>query len=66
MRPGGSPMPNYFMPMMQQGQQQQQQRPGGGGGRRGGALPQPQQPSPMMQHQQVNVWSAAFVALEIT
>lgn len=53
MRPGGSPMPNFFMPMMQQGQQQQQQqqqqqRPGGG---RRGALPQPQQPSPMMQQQ---------------
>ncbi|CAH8384170.1 unnamed protein product [Eruca vesicaria subsp. sativa] len=53
MRPGGSPMPNFFMPMMQQGQQQQQQqRPGGG--RRGGALPQPQQPSPMMQPQQMH------------
>ncbi|CAH2036271.1 unnamed protein product [Thlaspi arvense] len=51
MRPGGSPMPNFFMPMMQQGQQQQQ-RPGGG--RRGGALPQPQQPSPMMQPQQMH------------
>ncbi|CAN8321262.1 unnamed protein product [Cochlearia groenlandica] len=56
MRPGGAPMPNFFMPMMQQGQQQhQQQRPGGGGGRRGGgALQQPQQPSHMMQPQQMH------------
>ncbi|KAF3521419.1 hypothetical protein F2Q69_00046583 [Brassica cretica] len=54
MRPGGAPMPNFFMPMMQQGQQQQQQQRPGGGGRRGGALPQPQQPSPMMQPQQMH------------
>ncbi|CAN4107737.1 unnamed protein product [Withania somnifera] len=48
MRPGGGPMPNFFMPMVQQGQQGQ--RPGG---RRGGALPlqQGQQPVPMMQQQ---------------
>ncbi|CAN7097734.1 unnamed protein product [Brassica rapa subsp. narinosa] len=52
MRPGGSPMSNFFMPMMQQGQQQQQQQRPGGGGRRGGALPQ--QPSPMMQPQQMH------------
>lgn len=48
MRPGGGPMPNFFMPMVQQGQQGQ--RPGG---RRGGAVPlqQGQQPVPMMQQQ---------------
>ncbi|CAN4112177.1 unnamed protein product [Withania somnifera] len=48
MRPGGGPMPNFFMPMVQQGQQGQ--RPGG---RRGGALSlqQGQQPVPMMQQQ---------------
>ncbi|XP_010555994.1 PREDICTED: polyadenylate-binding protein 8 isoform X1 [Tarenaya hassleriana] len=45
MRPGGAPMPNFFMPMVQQGQQQ---RPGG---RRGGSVQQSQQPSPMMQQQ---------------
>ncbi|XP_010526963.1 PREDICTED: polyadenylate-binding protein 2-like [Tarenaya hassleriana] len=39
MRPGGSPVPNFFMPMVQPGQQ----RPGG---RRG-----TQQPVPMMQQQ---------------
>lgn len=51
MRPGGAPMPNFFMPMVQQGQQGQ--RPGG---RRGGAVPvqQGQQPLPLMQ-QQVSV-----------
>lgn len=45
MRPGGGPMPNFFMPMVQQGQ-----RPGG---RRGGAVPlqQGQQPVPLMQQQ---------------
>lgn len=48
MRPGGGPMPNFFMPMVQQGQQGQ--RPGG---RRGGAVPlqQGQQPVPLMQQQ---------------
>ncbi|KAK1276178.1 Polyadenylate-binding protein 2 [Acorus gramineus] len=48
MRPGGAPMPNFFMPMVQQGQQGQ--RPGG---RRGGAGPvqQNQQPVTMMQQQ---------------
>ncbi|KAK4340217.1 hypothetical protein RND71_041679 [Anisodus tanguticus] len=48
MRPGGGPMPNFFMPMVQQGQQGQ--RPGG---RRGSAVPfqQGQQPVPLMQHQ---------------
>ncbi|XP_047324926.1 polyadenylate-binding protein 2-like [Impatiens glandulifera] len=62
MRPGGGPMPNFFMPMVQQqqqqGQQQQQQghqRPGGigGGGRRAGAVPLQQNQPPMMQQQMV-------------
>jgi len=50
MRPGGAPMPNFFMPMVQQGQQGQ--RPGG----RRGAGPMQQLPHslPMMQQQ---VWS---------
>lgn len=50
MRPGGPPMPNFFVPMVPQGQQGQRQ-----GGRRAGAGPvQPnQQPVPMMQQQQV-------------
>ncbi|MED6149578.1 Polyadenylate-binding protein 8 [Stylosanthes scabra] len=44
MRPGGAPMPSFFVPMVQQGQ-----RPGG---RRGaGHVQQPQQPVPMMQQQ---------------
>ena len=47
MRPGGGPMPSFFVPMVQQGQQGQ--RPGG---RRGtGPVQQPQQPMPMMQQQ---------------
>ena len=46
MRPGGAPMPNFFVPMVQQGQQGQ--RPGG---RRGGSVQQNQQPVPMMQQQ---------------
>ncbi|KAK1316280.1 Polyadenylate-binding protein 2 [Acorus calamus] len=48
MRPGGAPMPNFFMPMVQQGQQGQ--RPGG---RRGGVGPvqQNQQPVGMIQQQ---------------
>ncbi|KAL6982926.1 Polyadenylate-binding protein 8 [Sarracenia purpurea var. burkii] len=47
MRPGGAPMPNFFMPMVQQGQQGQ--RPGG---RRGaGPVQQAQQPMPLMQQQ---------------
>ncbi|CAK7329907.1 unnamed protein product [Dovyalis caffra] len=46
MRPGGAPMPNFFMPMVQQGQQGQ--RPGG---RRAGAGQQSQQPVPLMQQQ---------------
>ncbi|PKA63556.1 Polyadenylate-binding protein 2 [Apostasia shenzhenica] len=48
MRPGGAPMPNFFMPMMQQGQHAQRpgiRRAGGAGGIR------PQQAVPMMQHQ---------------
>ncbi|KAK9270509.1 hypothetical protein L1049_026090 [Liquidambar formosana] len=44
MRPGGAPMPNFFVPMVQQGQ-----RPGG---RRGaGPVQQTQQPVPLMQQQ---------------
>ncbi|CAN1802953.1 Polyadenylate-binding protein 2 [Linum perenne] len=49
MRPGGGPMPNYFVPMVPQGQQGQ--RPGGG--RRAGAGQQSQQQVPLMQQQQV-------------
>ncbi|KVH93299.1 polyadenylate-binding protein 2-like [Cynara cardunculus var. scolymus] len=48
MRPGGAPMPNFFMPMVQQGQQGQ--RPGG----RRTAVPgqqNQQQPVPLMQQQ---------------
>ncbi|KAF7840819.1 polyadenylate-binding protein 2-like [Senna tora] len=45
MRPGGAPMPNFFVPMVQQGQQRQ--RPGGRRG--GGAVQQGQQP--LMQQQ---------------
>ena len=44
MRPGGAPMPNFFVPMVQQGQQGQ--RPGG---RRAGPAQQNQQPVPLMQ-----------------
>ncbi|XP_037493921.1 LOW QUALITY PROTEIN: polyadenylate-binding protein 2 [Jatropha curcas] len=48
MRPGGAPMPNFFVPLVQQGQQSQ--RPGG---RRGaGPVQQSQQPVPLM-HQQM-------------
>ncbi|KAA8547123.1 hypothetical protein F0562_003547 [Nyssa sinensis] len=50
MRPGGAPMPNFFVPMVQPGQQSQ--RPGG---RRSGPGPGPvqqmQQPLPLMQQQ---------------
>ncbi|KAK3183258.1 hypothetical protein Dsin_030544 [Dipteronia sinensis] len=47
MRPGGAPMPNFFVPIVQQGQQGQ--RPGG---RRGaGPVQQSQQPVPLMQQQ---------------
>lgn len=47
MRPGGAPMPNFFLPMVQQGQQGQ--RPGG---RRGaGPMQQAQQPMQLMQQQ---------------
>ncbi|XP_071733287.1 polyadenylate-binding protein 2-like [Rutidosis leptorrhynchoides] len=47
MRPGGSPMQNYFVPVVQQGQQDQRL-----GGRRGaGPVQQNQQPVPMMQQQ---------------
>ncbi|CAK7347514.1 unnamed protein product [Dovyalis caffra] len=47
MRPGGAPMPNFFVPMVQQGQQGQ--RPGGRRG--GGPVQQTQQPVPLMQQQ---------------
>ncbi|KAL0368979.1 UNVERIFIED_CONTAM: Polyadenylate-binding protein 8 [Sesamum calycinum] len=47
MRPGGAPMPNFFVPLVQQGQQGQ--RPGGRRG--GGPVQQNQQPVPMMQQQ---------------
>ncbi|KAL1534176.1 poly(A) binding protein Pab2, variant 2 [Salvia divinorum] len=46
MRPGGGPMPNFFMPLVQQGQQGQLP-----GGRRGGPPQQNQQQVPMMQQQ---------------
>ncbi|CAI9756408.1 unnamed protein product [Fraxinus pennsylvanica] len=49
MRPGGAPMPNFFVPLVQQGQQGQ--RPGG---RRGaGPVQQTQQPVTLMQQQQM-------------
>ncbi|KAK4844874.1 hypothetical protein QYF36_025468 [Acer negundo] len=44
MRPGGDPMPNFFVPMVQQGQ-----RPGGQRG--AGPVQQSQQPVPLMQRQ---------------
>lgn len=48
MRPGGAPVPNFFVPLVQQGQQAQ--RPGS---RRAGAGPvqQAQQPMPVIQQQ---------------
>ncbi|XP_030943152.1 polyadenylate-binding protein 8-like [Quercus lobata] len=46
MRPGGAPMPNFFVSMLPQGQQAQ--RPGG---RRAGGVQQTQQPVPLMQQQ---------------
>ncbi|KAM0034868.1 hypothetical protein Hdeb2414_s0015g00439811 [Helianthus debilis subsp. tardiflorus] len=49
MRPGGGPMPNFFVPVVQQGQQGQRL-----GGRRGtGPVQQNQQSVPMMQPQMV-------------
>ncbi|KAJ6829118.1 polyadenylate-binding protein 2-like [Iris pallida] len=50
MRPGGAPMANFFVPMVQQGQQPQ--RPGG---RRagGGPVQQAQHPVPMLQQQMI-------------
>ncbi|KAL2537887.1 Polyadenylate-binding protein 8 [Forsythia ovata] len=48
MRPGGAPMPNFFVPLVQQGQQGQ--RPGG---RRAGPVQQSQQPVTLMQQQMV-------------
>ncbi|XP_011029544.1 PREDICTED: polyadenylate-binding protein 2-like [Populus euphratica] len=47
MRPGGAPMPNFFVPLVQQGQQGQ--RPGGRRG--GGPVQQTQQQVPLMQQQ---------------
>ncbi|KAG9440287.1 hypothetical protein H6P81_020452 [Aristolochia fimbriata] len=47
MRPGGAPMPNFLVPMVQQGQQGQ--RPGRRAG--GGPVQQNQQPMPLMQQQ---------------
>ncbi|RAL38823.1 unnamed protein product [Cuscuta campestris] len=51
MRPGGGPMPNFFVPLVQQGQQGQ--RPSG---RRGGSGPlqQGQQSVPLMQQQMIH------------
>ncbi|KAK9073373.1 hypothetical protein SSX86_007697 [Deinandra increscens subsp. villosa] len=48
MRPGGGPMPNFFVPVVPQGQQGQRL-----GGRRGTGPVQNQQPVPMMQQQMV-------------
>lgn len=52
MRPGGAPMPNFFVPLVQQGQQGP--RPGG---RRGAGVPvqQGQQPVPLIQQQVFNI-----------
>nr|XP_043635589.1 polyadenylate-binding protein 2-like [Erigeron canadensis] len=47
MRPGGVPIPNFFVPVVQQGQQGQRL----GGRRGGGPVQQNQQPVPMMQPQ---------------
>ncbi|OIV93294.1 hypothetical protein TanjilG_13121 [Lupinus angustifolius] len=46
LRPGGAPVPNFFLPMVQQGQQGQ--RPGG---RRVGGVQQSQQPVPLLPQQ---------------
>ncbi|XP_078438013.1 polyadenylate-binding protein 2-like isoform X2 [Wolffia australiana] len=50
MRPGGGPMPNFFVPLVQQAAQQHQ--PQRGGGRRG-PIPPPSahQPMPLLQQQ---------------
>lgn len=49
MRPGGAPIPNFYMPMVPQGQ-----RPAG---RRGaGPIQQAQQPVPLMQQQVKNLY----------
>jgi hypothetical protein len=55
MRPGGAPVPNFFVPMVQQGQQGQ--RPGG---RRGGAVQQSQQPVPLMPQQVGGIPSCVY------
>ncbi|XP_004499044.1 polyadenylate-binding protein 2-like [Cicer arietinum] len=49
MRPGGGPMPSFFVPMVKQGQQGP--RPGGRRGAGPGQQPQPQ--GPMMQQQMI-------------
>jgi polyadenylate-binding protein len=51
MRPGGGPMPNFVVPMVQQGQQAP--RPGGGrrGPGAGGPVQQPQQSMPLVRQQ---------------
>ncbi|CAA6669994.1 unnamed protein product [Spirodela intermedia] len=50
MRPGGAPMPNFFVPMVQQGQQQVQ-RPGGRRAGPGSMPPAAHQPMPLLQQQ---------------
>lgn len=54
MRPGGAPVPNFFVPMVQQGQQGQ--RPGG----RRGAVQQSQQPVPLMPQQVGGILSCVY------
>lgn len=56
MRPGGGPMPNFFVPMVQQGQQGQ--RPGG---RRTPGGQQTQHPVPLMQQQVGGMMLALFL-----
>ena len=60
MRPGGAPVPNFFVPMVQQGQQGQ--RPGG---RRGGGVQQSQQPVPLMPQQVGGFPSQVYIILWI-
>lgn len=59
MRPGGAPVPNFFVPMVQQGQQGQ--RPGG---RRAGAVQQSQHPVPVMPQQVVGILSCIHVCAD--
>lgn len=58
MRPGGAPMANFFVPMVQHGQQGQ--RPGG---RRAGAVQQPQQPVPLMQQQVGGILFSSMISI---